>query len=104
MRRIESAMKAFVTAGYHWRSETFFNLLQDPDSRQGDYGIADLGAGLRSERWKFTGFVNNLFDKSYALTKGRDVHINLPPGGNAVTLKPARDSARYYGLRASINF
>ncbi|NJO13504.1 MAG: TonB-dependent receptor [Gammaproteobacteria bacterium] len=99
-----SALGAFVTAGYRWQSDVVFNLLQDPDSRQPAYGIANLGVGLRTERWKLTGFVNNVFDKAYALTMGRDVHINLPPGGNAVNWKPGRDSARYYGVRASISF
>ena len=51
-----------------------------------------------------TAFVNNVFDESYALTEGRDAHINIPAGGNAVNWKPARDIARYYGVRASCHF
>jgi iron complex outermembrane receptor protein len=94
----------FVNAGYRWQSEVVFNLLQDPDSIQGDYGIANLSAGMKTEHWKVTGFVNNAFDKSYALTRGRDAHINLPAGGNAVNWKPARDEARYFGVRASVSF
>ena len=31
-------------------------------------------------------------------------HINIPAGGNAVNWKPARDFARYYGVRASVWF
>ncbi len=99
-----SALTPFVSAGYRWQSEVVFNLLQDPDSVQGDYGIANLGAGLRTDRWKLTGFVNNVFDKSYALTKGRESNVNIPVGGNAVGWKPARDSERYFGVRASVNF
>jgi hypothetical protein len=45
-----------------------------------------------------------MFDQSYSLTKGRDSHINLPAGGNAVTWKPARDESRYYGVKASVSF
>ncbi len=99
-----SALTPFVTAGYRWQSEIVFNLLQDPDSVQGDYGVANLGGGLRADHWKLTLFVNNVFDKSYALTMGRDAHINIPPGGNAIGWKPARDSERYFGVRASVNF
>jgi iron complex outermembrane receptor protein len=99
-----SMLVPFVTAGYRWQSEIVFNLLQDPDSVQGDYGIANLGAGVRADHWKLTAFVNNVFDKSYALTMGRDAHINVPVGGNAVGWKPARDSERYFGVRASVNF
>jgi iron complex outermembrane receptor protein len=97
-------LTSFLTAGYRWQSEVVFNLLQDPDSVQGDYGIANLGGGIRSDHWKLTAFVNNVFDKSYALTIGRDAYINVPAGGNAVGWKPARDSERYYGLRASVSF
>lgn len=100
----DSALMAFVTAGYRWQTEVVFNLLQDPDSVQGDYGIANLAAGLHTKRWKLTGFVNNVLDESYALTIGRSANINVPAGGNAVNWKPGRDSARYYGLRASFNF
>lgn len=99
-----TALTPFITAGYRWQSEVVFNLLQDPDSVQGDYGIANLGGGLRTDRWKLTAFVNNVFDKSYALTMGRESNVNLPPGGNAIGWKPARDSERYFGVRASVSF
>jgi iron complex outermembrane receptor protein len=101
---LNASYTAFINAGYRWQSEVVFNLLQDPDSIQEDYGIANLAGGLRNDRWKFTAFVNNVFDESYSLTKGRDSHINLPTDGNAVTWKPARDDARYYGVRASVSF
>ncbi len=99
-----TALTPFVSAGYRWQSEVVFNLLQDPDSMQGDYGIANLGLGLRTDRWKLTGFVNNVFDESYALTMGRESNVNVPAGGNAIGWKPARDSGRYFGVRASVNF
>ena len=95
---------AFFNAGYRWQSEVVFNLLQDPDSVQDDYGIANVAVGLKSGRWKLTAFANNVFDESYALTRGRDAHINIPAGGNAVNWKPARDNALYYGARASVTF
>jgi iron complex outermembrane receptor protein len=97
-------LTGFVNAGYRWQSDVIFNLLQDPDSVQEAYGIANLSTGLKGKHWKATAFVNNLFDQSYALTQGRDAHINIPAGGNAVNWKPARDFARYYGLRASFFF
>ncbi|HYJ42048.1 MAG TPA: TonB-dependent receptor [Steroidobacteraceae bacterium] len=97
-------LAGFVNMGYRWQSAVVFNLLQDPDSVQEAYGIANLSGGFKAEHWKVTAFVNNLFDESYALTRGRDAHINIPAGGNAVNWKPARDFARYYGLRASVFF
>jgi iron complex outermembrane receptor protein len=96
--------RALFNAGYRWQSDVIFNLLQDPDSVQEAYGVANFALGLRTDHWKLTAFVNNAFDESYALTRGRDAHINIPVGGNAINWKPARDSARYFGARASITF
>jgi len=95
---------ATFSAGYRWQSSVIFNLLQDPDSVQDAYGIANFAVGLRNDGWKLTAFVNNAFDRSYALTRGRDAHFNLPVGGNAINWKPARDSARYFGLKASFTY
>jgi len=99
-----SSYRAVFNAAYRWQSDVIFNLLQDPDSVQEAYGVANFAVGVRNEHWKLTAFVNNAFDESYALTRGRDSHFNLPPGGNAINWKPARDSARYVGARASITF
>jgi iron complex outermembrane receptor protein len=97
-------LSGFVNTAYRWQSEVIFNLLQDPDSVQDAYGVANFSAGVKTEHWKLTAFANNVLDESYALTRGRDAHINIPAGGNAVNWKPARDYARYYGLRASVSF
>jgi iron complex outermembrane recepter protein len=98
------AYRAVFNAAYRWQSDVIFNLLQDPDSAQEAYGVANFSVGIRNERWRLTAFVNNAFDESYALTRGRDSHINLPAGGNAINWKPGRDSERYFGARASITF
>lgn len=95
---------AFVTGAYRWQSEVVYNLLQDPASVQESYGIASLAIGIRSDRWRATAFVNNLFDQSYALTKGRDAHINNAAGTFATNWKPARDSERYFGVRLSLSY
>ena len=95
---------AFVTGAYRWQSEVVYNLLQDPASMQESYGIANLAIGVRSDRWRATAFVNNLFDQSYALTKGRDAHINNVAGTFATNWKPARDSERYFGVRLSLSY
>ena len=99
-----SRYSATFAAGYRWQSAVIFNLLQDPDSVQDAYGVANFAVGVRNDDWKLTAFVNNAFDQSYALTRGRDSHFNLPPGGNAINWKPARDGARYIGLKASFTY
>jgi iron complex outermembrane recepter protein len=100
----ESRYSATFSAGYRWQSAVIFNLLQDPDSVQAAYGVANFAVGLRSNDWRLTAFVNNAFDQSYALTRGRDSHFNLPAGGNAINWKPARDGSRYFGLKASFTY
>lgn len=53
-------------------------------------------------------FANNLFDKSYALTKGRDNAWSFSraatPATLAVNWKPGRDSERYFGVRAQVKY
>ncbi|HLZ77236.1 TonB-dependent receptor domain-containing protein [Phenylobacterium sp.] len=98
----------FATAGYRWQSKVIFNLLQDPDSIQNAYGVANVSAGVRNDRWKLTAFVDNLFDQRYALTRGRDTQWNINqtaiPPTDAINWKPARDSFRYVGVRAAVTY
>ena len=106
--RLNEVYGAFVQASYRWQSDVIFNLAQDPDSVQEAYGILNVGAGVQTERWKLSVFANNVFDKSYALTKGRDNAWNFSrtatPATLAVNWKPARDSERYFGVRASVKY
>jgi iron complex outermembrane receptor protein len=50
--------------------------------------------------------VRNLFDRSYALTRGRSSSFNINPGAapftDAVNWTPGRDSSRYYGIQLSV--
>jgi iron complex outermembrane recepter protein len=62
--------KPFVTGSVRWQSQVVFNLLQDPDSVQKAYSLSDLAVGAQDEHFKLTVFCNNVFDKSYALTRG----------------------------------
>ena len=106
--RLNEVYGAFVQASYRWQSDVIFNLAQDPDSVQVAYGILNVGAGVQTERWKLSVFANNVFDKSYALTKGRDNAWNFSrtatPATLAVNWKPARDYERYFGVRASVKY
>ena len=102
-------LSGFLTLAYRWQSRVIFNLLQDPDSVQDAYGIVNFGAGLESEHWKITAFVNNAFDTHYALNKGRSTSYNIAPTTapyyrDAINWTPARDSFRYEGLKISMFF
>jgi iron complex outermembrane recepter protein len=100
--------KPFVTGSVRWQSQVVFNLLQDPDSVQKSYGLFDLAVGAQDEHWKLTVFCNNVFDKSYALTRGRNGVFNISqtanPPTDAINWTPARDSQRYFGIRVGANF
>jgi iron complex outermembrane receptor protein len=100
--------KPFVTGSVRWQSQVVFNLLQDPDSVQKAYGLFDLAVGAQDEHWKLTVFCNNVFDKSYALTRGRTAAFNISqtanPPTDAINWTPARDSERYFGIRIGANF
>ena len=106
--RLNDTYGAFLQASYRWQSEVIFNLAQNPDSVQEAYGILNLGAGIKIDRWKMSVFANNGFDKSYALSKGRDNAWNFSRTAAPVTLavnwKPARDSQRYFGARVSVKY
>jgi iron complex outermembrane receptor protein len=100
--------RPFVTGSVRWQSQVVFNLLQDPDSVQKAYSLFDLALGAQNEHWKLTVFCNNVFDKSYALTRGRNSVFNISqttnPPTDAINWTPARDSVRYFGIRIGANF
>jgi iron complex outermembrane receptor protein len=106
--RINDTFGGFLQAAYRWQSDVIFNLAQDPDSVQEAYGILNVGAGIKTDRWKMSIFANNVFDKSYALSKGRDNAWNFSRTAAVPTLavnwKPARDSERYFGARVSVKY
>jgi len=63
------AFDGFVQVNYHWQGEVNFDLLQNPATVQDSYGIANLNIGIserKTDRYRVTLFVNNVFDKRYA--------------------------------------
>jgi iron complex outermembrane receptor protein len=105
---IGAGNSAFVALAYRWQSQVIFSLLQDPDSVQAAYGVFNLSTGVEAEHWKVTLFVNNLFDRVYALNRGRSSAYNLNrtvvPYTDAINWTPARDSFRYEGIRFSVSY
>jgi iron complex outermembrane receptor protein len=100
--------RAFVSGSVRWQSRVVFNLLQDPDSIQDAYALANLAVGAQDDRWKVTLFCNNIFDKSYALTRGRTAQFNISqtanPPTDSISWVPGRDSDRYFGIRLGVQF
>lgn len=105
---VSDSTKLFLNASAHYQSKVIFSLLQDPDSVQKGYALVNLGAGIETGPVKVTVFVNNVFDKDYVLTSGRDgvwnYSVNAATPTLAVAYKPGRDSQRYVGVRTSVSF
>ena len=101
----EQPFDAFVTANYRFQSDILFNINQDPTSAQGAYGIANLGFGIREkkDKYKLSFFVNNLFDRQYAVNRSMSTS---GWGPNVVTTQwqPARDAFRYFAVRFDTKF
>ncbi|MBO9544561.1 TonB-dependent receptor [Caulobacter sp.] len=97
-----------VNAGYRWRSRVYYSLLQDPASIERPYGVLDVSVGLGGGGWRISGFVNNVLDKRFAVTRGRDVQWNLVGADGqpafATHWKPARDSGRHLGVRLAMDY
>jgi iron complex outermembrane receptor protein len=100
--------RPFVSGSFRWQSQVIFNLLQDPDSVQKAYSLFDLALGTQNDHFKLTVFCNNVFDKRYALTRGRNNIFNISqttnPPTDAIGWTPARDSFRYFGIRLGATF
>jgi iron complex outermembrane receptor protein len=89
---------------YLWQSEQNFSLTQDPETVQGSYGVLSLTAGIRHPDAKYRAevFVNNVFDKGYAVNGGNQF-------GNfgsmlATEFQPAQDFSRYAGIRLTLAY
>lgn len=103
-----SPLGGFVTFDYRWQSRINFSLNQDPVTVEKSYGVFDatIGASAGDGRYKLTVFVNNLFDKHYAVGLGNTTSGFSAPGVTAsgTNWQPARDSFRYAGVRFDVGF
>ena len=95
----------FFNASYNWQDDVHFGLANSPLQVQESYGVANLSVGIverSAERYRFTLFVNNVFDETYANGLA-DVRA-LYGGDVAVVQNLPRDSERYYGMRVRLEF
>jgi len=108
----EHSFDAFVTANTRYQSEMNVDLSQNPMMRVPAFSITNFGVGIRdhSGKLKLTAFVDNVFNKHYALTgfgTGGNFSSKAPNPVIPVyssTWNPARDAFRYYGVRLDWDF
>jgi iron complex outermembrane receptor protein len=97
-----------VTVNYRWQDKINFSLNQDPVTVQPAYGVFDGSIGFTAGdgKYKLTAFVNNLFNKHYAVGIGNTTSGFNAPGVTAfgTSWQPARDSFRYVGVRLDAGF
>jgi iron complex outermembrane receptor protein len=96
-----------VSFAYRHQSDVNFTLSQDPRTVQRAYGIADFTLGINDnhDHYKVTFFVDNAFDKRYAvgLSDGTAGFSGIP-GAVGSSWNPPRDAFRYYGGRVDVSF
>lgn len=95
-----------LNAQYAYRTSAYLQANHNPYTRQGSFGIFNIGAGMSSpdDKYNISFFVNNVFNKFY-LTNAEDFFSGLWGGGaNAVIGQPARDARRYAGVRLQVKF
>jgi iron complex outermembrane receptor protein len=110
--RLNLPFDGFVSADYRYQSDVLTNLNQDPTLAVPAFSITNLAFGIREkrDRYKLTVFVNNVFDKHYAMTglTGLGSWSSRAPNPvvnvTTATWTPARDAFRYVGLRVDVTF
>ncbi|MBO9709935.1 MAG: TonB-dependent receptor [Caulobacter sp.] len=98
------AYELILSGAYNYQTKVNFSLNQDPETVQKAYGILNLSAGFRNPAagYKAVVFVNNVFDKGYAVN-GSSQFGNF--GSQIATeFQPARDFNRYAGVRLSYEY
>jgi iron complex outermembrane receptor protein len=93
----------YVQLDWRWQDEVVFDISQNPNMRQGAYGIADVGAGLvfGGGQYDVGFFVHNLFDQRYA---ANIMAVSSAGGANAYAQQLPRDFRRVAGISFRMDF
>jgi iron complex outermembrane receptor protein len=96
-------MRAFVQAAGRYQGDTQFSLAQNPNTIQDAFTTVDASIGVsdRDERWLLTGFVQNLFDQTFA--NGLLQHPTETATNNIFQFVPKR-AERFFGMRLRYSF
>ncbi len=92
---------------YQHQSSVNFDLLGNPLLVQKGYGVLNASLGADFGQFKFTAFVNNMFNQHYAssLTDGfGNVGGSAANDTHPIYQFLTRDAQRYFGLKGTISF
>ncbi|MCF7535006.1 TonB-dependent receptor [Pseudomonas petrae] len=83
---------------YSWQSEVQYDISQNPDTRQGAYGLWNASAAVAdySNGWRVAVLAKNLTDKSYSPL--------LASGSGYIYRAVPRDDERYFGVQVRKDF
>ena len=96
-------LDGYLQADWRWQDEVVFDISQNPQMRQGAYGITDIGAGLvfGDGRYDLGVFVHNVFDRRYA---ANIMAVSSAGGANAYAQQLPRDFRRVAGISLRMDF
>ena len=105
-------LKEFLSGTYRYQSKVLTNINQDPTLAAPGVGIFNLGFGVHdnADKYRLSFFVNNVFDRHYALTGFTGLGAwsakapNPPVTVTTTTWTPARDAWRYESVRFDAKF
>jgi iron complex outermembrane receptor protein len=98
---LDSRTKGTIVLNYQYQSAINFDLLGDPLDTQGAYGVFNGSVGVERGPYKFTFFVNNLFDQHYAVGLSDNFGSY---GVHYITQVVPRDADRYFGAKLGVKF
>jgi iron complex outermembrane receptor protein len=95
---LDNGLDIELGTDYSWQSEVQYDISQNPDTKQGAYGIWNASIALAdySNGWRVALLAKNLTDKSYSPL--------LASGTGYIYRSVARDDERYFGVQLRKDF
>ncbi|WP_095152207.1 TonB-dependent receptor [Pseudomonas sp. Irchel s3b5] len=95
---LDNGLDVELGTDFSWQSEVQYDISQNPDTKQGAYGIWNASIALAdyNNGWRVALLGKNLADKSYSPM--------LATGGNYIYRAVPRDDERYFGVQLHKDF
>ena len=95
---LENGLDIELGTDYNWQSEVQYDISQNPDTKQGAYGIWNASVALAdyNQGWRVALLGKNLADKSYSSV--------LASGSGYIYRSVPRDDERYFGVQVRKDF
>ncbi|MFY1662973.1 TonB-dependent receptor [Pseudomonas sp. Pseu.R1] len=95
---LDNGLDIELGTDYSWQSEVQYDISQNPDTKQGAYGIWNASVALAdySNGWRVALLAKNLTDKSYSPL--------LASGSGYIYRAVPRDDERYFGVQLRKDF